>query len=178
MSCFSVLLTNAYCCKGCLPQWLGSLCVDPSFVPSPQYLLTYTLLLLLLVFLKNSESYKLREHMSTRRFISPVMEGVSGYMKGCWGLWIRARSCGCTKYVAEILCTFHFVFRMLPSFLPKAVKFCPCEPVFWAWIAFFLCFFLLTLTCNGESSYILKECDPVKERNSCCAAVKEIKIEA
>lgn len=178
VSPFSILLANAWCSRGCLPRWLGFLCVDPFSAPSPQCLLKYTLLLLLLVFPRNSGPYKLRGHLSTRRFMSPVMEGVSRCMKGCRGLWIRAQSCGCTKYVAEILWTFHFVFWMLPSFLPKSVKFSTCQSVFWAWIAFFLCFFLLTLTSNGESSHVLEECDPVKERNLFCAAVKEIKIEA
>lgn len=36
-------------------------------------------------------------------------------------------------------------------------------------------FFLLTLTWNGVSSRITEECDPVKERNLCCAAMKRKK---
>lgn len=110
-----------------------ALCVDSSAPPSPHHLLTYTLVLLLLVLLRNSGFYKLRVHLCTRRFMSPIM---SQYLKGCWGLWIRAQSCGCTKYVAEILCALYFVFWMLPPFLPKSVKFSPCESVFWTWIAF------------------------------------------
>lgn len=37
--------------------------------------------------------------------MSPVMKGVEEFVKGSLGLWIRAQGCGCTKYVADILCT-------------------------------------------------------------------------
>lgn len=75
-----------------------------------QYLLTQTLLLQLLVFLDNLGSYKLRGHLSTRKFMSPPQKGVSGYLKGCWGLQIRTQNCEPVFWAWIAFLGFFFLF--------------------------------------------------------------------
>lgn len=134
VSPFPVLLAVVWCSKHCLPQGWGSLCwpLCPSFPSSLAHIhacaaVTCSSQKLRILQIKGVFVYK-EVHVSYNER--------SQYLKGCWGLWIRAQSCGCTKYVAEILCALYFVFWMLPPFLPKSVKFSPRESVFWTWIAF------------------------------------------
>lgn len=72
--------------------------------------------------------------------MSPPVEGIKGYLKGCWGLQIKIQN-------------FEPVFWAWIAYLG----------------IFFFVVFLLTITCNGEFLHVLEECDLMKEINSCCS---------
>lgn len=74
-------------------------------------------------------------------------------------------------------CGLSFCFLDVTFFLTKISKVLHMSICVLSMNCIFSLFFSLN-TSNGESSHVLEECDPVKERNLFCAAVKEIKIEA
>lgn len=123
---FSDVLANAYCSKGCLYLSLYSLYADFFSIPSPQCFLTYTLLLMLPVFLLFQEVRMLLRDIWPQRYSYLLQwEESVGMRKGAkvsgqelkvWLCLICGRNSVCFPFLSSahvnlgFECELHFVF--------------------------------------------------------------------